>query len=73
MIRGGTPHFEYVCHGVTDGLLRVQLDESLPIAFGVLTTDDEKQAVERSGLNDFNKGREAALALLDSFKTLEVI
>lgn len=73
VIRGDTPHFEYVCQGVMDGCLRVQLDESYPVAFGVLTTNNREQAEERAQNNEFNKGREAALALLDTFKTMESI
>ena len=50
VIRGGTPHFEYVCDAVTAGLTRVSLDESTPVGNGVLTTDTEQQALDRSGL-----------------------
>lgn len=64
IIRGGTPHFEYVCDAVTQGILRLNLDYKKPIAFGVLTTDDVKQALDRSGEKG-NKGGEAALALLE--------
>lgn len=66
IIRGGTPHFEYVCNSVTDGLTRVQLDSGRPVGFGVLTTDTEEQALERSGHpgSSESKGREAAEAAL---------
>ncbi|CAG7613549.1 6,7-dimethyl-8-ribityllumazine synthase [Leucobacter soli] len=66
IIRGGTPHFEYVAGSVTDGLTRVQLDSGKPVGFGVLTTDDEQQALDRSGLpgSRESKGREAAEAAL---------
>jgi len=66
IIRGGTPHFEYVAGSVTDGLTRVQLDTGRPVGFGVLTTDDEQQALDRSGLpgSTESKGREAAEAAL---------
>lgn len=64
VIRGGTPHFEYVCDAVTQGILRLNLDSSKPIAFGVLTTDNVQQALDRSGEKG-NKGAEAALALLE--------
>lgn len=66
VIRGGTPHFEYVCQGVTQGLVRVGLDESIPIGFGLLTADNEAQAVDRAGFakSPENKGREAAEAAL---------
>jgi 6,7-dimethyl-8-ribityllumazine synthase len=65
VIRGGTPHFEYVCRGVADGVASVAAAAELPIAFGVLTTDTLEQAAERSGRDDANKGREAALAVLE--------
>ncbi|PRI12460.1 6,7-dimethyl-8-ribityllumazine synthase [Leucobacter massiliensis] len=66
IIRGGTPHFEYVCNAVTDGLGRVQLDTGRPVGFGVLTTDTEQQALDRSGRPGApeSKGREAAEAAL---------
>ncbi|MCX8528730.1 MAG: 6,7-dimethyl-8-ribityllumazine synthase [Rhodoluna sp.] len=66
VIRGGTPHFEYVCNAVTDGLTRVQLDNGVPIGFGVLTVDDEKQALDRSGLEGSkeDKGAEAVEAAI---------
>jgi 6,7-dimethyl-8-ribityllumazine synthase len=64
VIRGGTPHFEYVCSAVTDGLTRVQLDTGVPIGFGVLTVDDEQQALDRAGLpgSKEDKGAEAVEA-----------
>lgn len=66
IIRGGTPHFEFVANAVTDGLTRVQLDTGKPVGFGVLTTDDEQQALDRSGLEGSmeSKGQEAAEAAL---------
>ena len=71
IIRGDTPHFEYVSKAVTDGCLRVQLDTNCPVTFGILTVDNQIQADVRSADNDFNKGREAALALLKTLITLE--
>lgn len=65
VIRGGTPHFEYVCRACTDGLMRVQQEFGVPVAFGVLTCEDEAQARERSADDRANKGREAALAALE--------
>jgi 6,7-dimethyl-8-ribityllumazine synthase len=64
VIRGGTPHFEYVCQSVTEGLTRVQLDTGVPIGFGVLTVDNEKQALDRAGLpgSKEDKGAEAVEA-----------
>jgi 6,7-dimethyl-8-ribityllumazine synthase len=66
VIRGGTPHFEYVCNAVTDGLTRVQLDTGIPVGFGVLTVDDEKQALDRAGLEGSkeDKGAEAVEAAI---------
>ena len=66
VIRGGTPHFEYVCAAATDGLLRASLDAKRPVGFGLLTCDDEQQAIDRSGLpgSREDKGAEAAQAAL---------
>ncbi len=66
VIRGGTPHFEYVCDSVTAGLTRVALDAGTPVGNGVLTTDDEQQARDRSGLpgSSEDKGWEATVAAL---------
>jgi 6,7-dimethyl-8-ribityllumazine synthase len=66
VVRGGTPHFEYVCDAVTAGLTRVALDAGKPVGNGVLTTDDEQQARDRAGLpgSAEDKGREATLAAL---------
>lgn len=72
IIRGGTPHFEYISDAATNGLLRVSLDSGKPIGFGVLTLDDEQQGIERSGLPGSieDKGEEAALAALQAADTL---
>ncbi|WP_026930500.1 6,7-dimethyl-8-ribityllumazine synthase [Glycomyces tenuis] len=66
VVRGGTAHFEYVCKSVTEGLTRVALDESTPVAHGVLTVDDLDQAVARAGYPDSaeDKGYEAVIAAL---------
>ncbi len=66
VIRGGTPHFEYVCDAVTAGLTRVSLDERTPVGNGVLTCDTREQAVDRSGApgSAEDKGAEACLAAL---------
>lgn len=68
IIRGGTPHFEYVSSATTDGLLRVMLDTGKPIGFGVLTLDDEQQGLARAGLpgSTEDKGAEAAIAALST-------
>ncbi len=64
VIRGGTPHFEYVCSGVTTGLTQVSVATGVPIGFGVLTCDTEAQALDRAGLegSSEDKGHEAATA-----------
>jgi 6,7-dimethyl-8-ribityllumazine synthase len=65
VIRGGTPHFEYVCQGVTEGVSGAMRDTGVPIAFGVLTTDDLDSALARAGGSEGNKGAEAALAAIE--------
>lgn len=72
VIRGQTPHFDYVCDAVTQGLTRVSLDASTPVANGVLTTDNETQALDRAGLPDSteDKGAQAAAAALSTALTL---
>lgn len=68
VIRGGTPHFDYVCDAVTQGLTRVSLDASTPVANGVLTTNTEEQALDRAGLptSAEDKGGQAAAAALST-------
>ena len=68
VIRGGTPHFDYVCDSVTQALTRIALDESTPAANGVLTVNDQQQAIDRAGFADSaeNKGAEAMMAALDT-------
>jgi 6,7-dimethyl-8-ribityllumazine synthase len=75
VVRGGTPHFDYVCDAVTYGLTRVALDTATPVGNGVLTTDTEQQAVDRCGLpgSAEDKGRDATLAALDSARTLRTL
>lgn len=73
VIRGDTPHFDYVCDAVTQGLTRVSLDSATPVANGVLTTDTEEQALERAGLptSTEDKGAQAAAAALSTALTLQ--
>lgn len=76
VIQGGTPHFEYVCRAATDGLARVALDSGVPVGFGLLTCDDEAQALDRAGLpgSREDKGAEAAsaaLATVHAIRTLD--
>jgi len=72
VIRGQTPHFDYVCDAVTQGLTRVSLDASTPVANGVLTTNTEEQALDRAGLpgSAEDKGAQAAAAALSTALTL---
>ncbi len=75
VIRGGTPHFEYVCAAATDGLSRVALDTGVPVGFGLLTCDTDEQALDRAGLpgSSEDKGYEAAAAALETAATLRGI
>jgi 6,7-dimethyl-8-ribityllumazine synthase len=72
VIRGGTPHFEFVCQAATEGLTRVSVDTGVPVGFGVLTCDDEQQALDRAGLDGSreDKGHEAAIAAVATAATL---
>jgi 6,7-dimethyl-8-ribityllumazine synthase len=70
VIRGGTPHFEFVCRGVTDGVQAAMRDSGVPVAFGVLTTDDLEQALARAGGEHGNKGAEAALVAIEMARLL---
>src|SRR5687767_12249496 len=72
VIRGGTPHFDYVCAAATDGLTRVALDTGVPVGFGVLTCDDDEQALDRAGLEGSkeDKGWEATSAVLATARIL---
>lgn len=65
VVRGDTPHFDFVAQGCTNGLMRVMLDAGIPIGFGVLTVNDQAQAEARCRPDDTNKGREAALTAVE--------
>jgi 6,7-dimethyl-8-ribityllumazine synthase len=73
VIRGGTPHFEYVAGECTKGLSHVSLQYDIPIAFGVLTVDSIEQAIERAGTKAGNKGAEAALSAIEMISLLREI
>lgn len=75
VIRGGTPHFDYVCEGVTRGLTQVTVDTGVPVGFGVLTCDTEQQALDRAGLADSveDKGHEAVTAAVATATTLRAV
>lgn len=72
VIRGGTPHFDYVCAAATDGLTQVSIRTGTPVGFGVLTCDDDAQALDRAGLEDSHedKGYEATAAAVQTAVTL---
>lgn len=73
VVRGETPHFDYVCEQAAAGILRVALESGKPVAFGVLTTDDMPQALERAGGSVGNKGYEAVTTVVETLATLESV
>lgn len=73
VIRGGTPHFDFVAGECNKGLAQVSLEHSVPVAFGVITTDTIEQAIERSGTKAGNKGSEAAMTALEMVNVLDQI
>ncbi len=68
VIQGETKHFDFVCSGVTQGIMRLNLDAEAPVSFGLLTTDNQEQAMDRAGGKHGNKGVEAAVAVLKMLK-----
>ncbi|HBN13594.1 MAG TPA: 6,7-dimethyl-8-ribityllumazine synthase, partial [Pseudohongiella sp.] len=70
VIRGGTPHFDYVAGECVKGLSQVSLDSGVPVAFGVLTVDTIEQAIERAGTKAGNKGAEAAMGAIEMVSVL---
>lgn len=73
VIRGGTPHFDFVAGECNKGLAQVSLDATIPLAFGVITTDSIEQAIERSGTKAGNKGAEAALSALEMVNVMSAL
>ena len=73
VIRGATSHYDYVCNEVSKGIAQVSLESGLPVLFGVLTTENIEQAVERSGSKAGNKGTECALAAIEMIQVLKQI
>jgi 6,7-dimethyl-8-ribityllumazine synthase len=73
VIRGGTPHFDYVAGACANGLGRVALDRGVPVSFGVLTTDDVEQALERAGTGAGNKGFDAAVTAFEMVDVLRAL
>ncbi len=71
VIRGGTPHFDYVCAEASKGIAQAMLQSGTPIGFGLLTCDSIEQAIERAGSKAGNKGVEAAAAMLETIRVLE--
>jgi 6,7-dimethyl-8-ribityllumazine synthase len=71
VIRGDTPHFDYVAGGAADGLLRTSLDTGVPVVFGVLTTENLEQAMERSEVGGADKGAEAAVTAVEMVRLLQ--
>ncbi len=73
VIRGATPHFEYISAEVTKGIAQVALETGLPVSFGILTTDTIEQAIERAGTKSGNKGWDAALAAIEMVNVLKTV
>jgi 6,7-dimethyl-8-ribityllumazine synthase len=73
VIRGATPHFEYISAEVTKGIAQVALESGLPVSFGILTTDTIEQAIERAGTKSGNKGWDAAMAAIEMVNVLKTV
>jgi 6,7-dimethyl-8-ribityllumazine synthase len=73
VIRGSTPHFDYIASEVAKGIAKASSDTGIPVIFGVITADTIEQAVERAGTKDGNKGRDAALSAIEMVNVLEKI
>jgi 6,7-dimethyl-8-ribityllumazine synthase len=73
VIRGATPHFEYISAEVTKGIAQVALESGMPVSFGILTTDTIEQAIERAGTKSGNKGWDAALAAIEMVNVLKTV
>ena len=73
VIRGSTPHYDYVANEMSKGIAKVSLDANLPVIFGVLTTDNIEQAIERAGTKAGNKGYDAAVTAIEMANLLKVV
>ena len=73
VIRGATPHFDYVCAEASKGVAQVALQQQVPVAFGILTTDTIQQAVERAGTKSGNKGTDAAMSAMEMVNLLRQV
>ena len=71
VVKGETPHFDYVCSEAAKGIAQVSLSTETPIGFGLLTCDNLEQAIERAGVKNGNKGIDAASAMLETFRVME--
>lgn len=71
IVRGDTPHFDYICAEVSKGIARVSLEEGVPVAFGIITADTLEQSMERAGAKAGNKGRDAALSAIEMANLLK--
>ena len=71
VIRGSTPHFEYIAQEAAKGIAKVSLDSGLPVIFGIITADTIEQAIERAGTKEGNKGRDAALNAIEMVNLIE--
>lgn len=71
IIRGATPHFEYVASEAARGIARISLEEGIPVAFGIITADNLEQAIERAGTKSGNKGKDAALSAIEMANLLK--
>lgn len=73
ILRGGTPHFEYICSEAAKGIAKINLDTGVPTAFGIITADTIEQAVERAGTKSGNKGWQAAMSSMEMVNLLKVM
>jgi 6,7-dimethyl-8-ribityllumazine synthase len=73
VIRGATPHFEYIASEVAKGIAKVSLDTGMPVTFGIITADTIEQAIERAGTKEGNKGKDAALNAIEMVNLLPQI
>lgn len=73
VIRGATPHFDYVANEATKGIAQISIEYGIPISFGLLTTDTLEQAIERAGTKAGNKGADAALCVLEMINVIEAM
>ncbi|MBF0237032.1 MAG: 6,7-dimethyl-8-ribityllumazine synthase [SAR324 cluster bacterium] len=73
VIRGSTPHFDYVCSGAAGGIASISLETGIPVSFGILTTDTIEQAIERAGTKAGNKGRDAVVTAIEMVNLLKQI